>query len=415
MAAVLAGLLGATVPALAVVPGQNGKIAFTSLRDGLNYDIYAMNADGTGQTALTSNAGFNVHPAWSPDGSKIAFVSTREGDSEIYVMNANGSEQMNLTSNAASDYWPAWSPDGSKIAFESNYEIYVMNADGSEQTRLTTFVGFDSYPAWSPDGSKIAFVSTLDGDYEIYVMNADGSEQTNLTNNAAKDIHPDWSPDGSKIAFQSYRDGDSEIYVMNADGSEQMNLTSNAVDDTYPVWSPDGSKIAFESYRDGDSEIYVMNADGSEQTSLTSNAVPDLYPAWQSVTASNTPPSIDSFTAPADPVAAGTPVAVAATFTDADTGDTHSALIEWGDGTSSPGTVSQSSGSGLVSGSHTYSVAGTYTLELTVTDGEGAADSEVFQYVVVYDPLVAPGRNGKIAFMSERDGNPEIYVMNADG
>ena len=267
----------------------SGQIAFASRRDG-NTDIYVMNPDGSEQTRLTTNAGLDVSPAWTPDGSKIAFASDRDGtgSTEIYVMNADGSEPTRRTTNAAFDDSPTWSPDGSKIAFMSdrdgNFEIYVMNADGSEQTRLTTNVAQDNSPTWSPDGSKIAFMSRRDdGNFEIYVMNANGSEQTRLTTDIDVDDSPAWSPDGSKIAFASGRDLDTvnpEIYVMNADGSEQTRLTTNAASDDSPTWSPDGSKIAFMSNRDGNSEIYVMNANGRVQANLTVGSGVDERPDW---------------------------------------------------------------------------------------------------------------------------------------
>ena len=96
------------------------------------------------------------------------------------------------------DFSPTWSPDGSRIAFDSerdgNLEVYVMNADGTGQTRLTDNPAADGVPAWSPDGSRIAFMSNRDGDYEIYVMNTDGSGQTRLTVNSAADVAPAWSP-----------------------------------------------------------------------------------------------------------------------------------------------------------------------------------------------------------------------------
>jgi TolB protein len=139
------------------------RIAFES-----NRVIYVMNADGSGQTRLTSNGTRDGYPAWSPDGTKIAFID------------------------------PTWSPDGTKIAFYSlrsfNGDIYVMNADGSGQTRLTNNEAYDITPVWSPDGMKIAFGSDRDGNFEIYVMNVDGSGQTRLTNNDARDSNPAWSP-----------------------------------------------------------------------------------------------------------------------------------------------------------------------------------------------------------------------------
>ncbi|HEX8423235.1 MAG TPA: hypothetical protein VF634_07485, partial [Pyrinomonadaceae bacterium] len=146
--------------------------------------------------------------------SKIAFTSERDGNQEIYIMDPDGSQQTRLTNNTASDADPAWSPDGTKIAFVSDRdgsggvgigEIYVMNPYGNAQTRLTTNVTFDFSPAWSPDSTKLAFVRfTLDNSeltYDIYVMDADGTDQTRLTTDAGGDFDPSWSPDGTTIAF----------------------------------------------------------------------------------------------------------------------------------------------------------------------------------------------------------------------
>lgn len=234
---------------------------------------------------LSRNPKFDRQPRWSPDGSKIAFASNRDGNYEIYTMNEGGSDLWNLTTNAAVDAEPDWSPDGIRIVFTStrdgNLEIYDMRADKSDVRRLTTNAAEDSGPAWSPDGTRIAFMSKRDGNYEIYVMNADGSGVKRLTENTVEDSIPAWSRDSSKIAFVSGRDANFEIYVMNADGSNIKRLTDNPAEDSFPTWSPEEDKIAFVSKRDGNFEIYVMDADGANVRRITySIATTDYQPSW---------------------------------------------------------------------------------------------------------------------------------------
>ena len=280
-----------------------GRIAFSSNRDG-GYEIYVMNADGSGVTRLNDHNG--VEPTWSPDGQRIAFHSERDGNYEIYVMNADGTGLIRLTNDRARDSRPSWSPDGQRIAFEStrtgNWNIYVMNADGSGITNLTnpsatsesrpaanatpTSVptpmprGDSTLPRWSPDGQRIAFVSNRDGNVEIYLMNADGTGVTRLTNHGSEDSRPSWSPNGQQIAFDSNRDGNVEIYLMNADGSGLARLTDHPARDGHSVWSPDGRHIAFFSERDGDLQIYVMRHDGTGVTKLTDSSGNDVHPDW---------------------------------------------------------------------------------------------------------------------------------------
>jgi WD40 repeat protein len=285
-AALVALSLAFAGAAQAAFPGANGKIAFTSDRDVLNLEVYAMNADGSAEWNLSQNADSDSEPSWSPAGNRIAFSSFRDANDEIYVMNTDGTAQTRLTSDAYSDTTPAWSPDGQKIAFTRDtgsfdLDIWVMSSDGSSQTQLTSDPGLDTGAAWSPDGQKIAFTSTRDGDSEVFMMNTDGSNQVALTSNTATDSGADFSPNGQQIAFSSTRDGNAEIYSMNSDGSAQTRLTHNSQGDFGPVFSPDGSRIAFRSRRDGNWEIYAMDADGTDQTRLTTDPALDTDPDWQ--------------------------------------------------------------------------------------------------------------------------------------
>ncbi len=135
---------------------------------------------------LTPNFKVAEERQWSPDGKHIAFMSLgNPGNEEIYVMKADGSNLKNLTKNLVKARSPIWSPNGDKIAFlsgrDGNPEVYVMNADGSGQTNLTKNSAGDYPYIWSPDSRKIAFTSSRDGNSEIYVMNADGSNPTRLS------------------------------------------------------------------------------------------------------------------------------------------------------------------------------------------------------------------------------------------
>jgi Tol biopolymer transport system component len=228
------------------------RLAFSSNRDG-NWEIYTMNADGTGITRLTTNrSADDAAPAWSPDGTRIAFHSDRDGNYEIYVMNADGSGQTNLTKESgAEDATPSWAPSGAKIVFASEGDLYTMNADGTSQVRLTTGTADDFFPAWSPDGTKIALGTRVAGKAFIEVVNAaDGSGRTRLTHGGSE-YEPRWSKDGTKIAYSDFSTGLGHIFLMNADGSGASRVSGVAKRADYdPSWSPDGTRIAFAGYVD---------------------------------------------------------------------------------------------------------------------------------------------------------------------
>lgn len=280
------------LPAPASAQTSSGKIVFQSTRDGGGYpDIYAMMADGSDAASplqLTFADAEDATPTWSPDGTKVAFTSLRDGNLEVYVVDASGGHiPVNLTNQpTAHDSSPAWSPDGTRIAFASNRagatDIWVMDADGSNPVPLTaTDPATEGSPTWSPDGTEIAY-SFRDSEYAVYRAASDGTGTPfKIIGSGAtsKDISaPDWSPDGQWIIVgydPSARNPD--IYKIRVDGTDET-LLSNANGGAsnqqgHPTWSSDGSLFAFGEGNGGSADIYVANADGTGvATNLTNNA-----------------------------------------------------------------------------------------------------------------------------------------------
>jgi len=280
-----------TVLVLSACGGSDDRPAdllLVSTRDG-DYAIYAMNADGGKQERLTEAGGdpsspqglfFQIEPAWSPDGSQIAFASKRGGSFDVYVMNADGTGTRRLTSTPADEGHPTWSPDGERIAFSrgTSGDLYVMNADGSRVKPLASGPANETQPAWSPDGRSIAFVSRMPGTQvrELWVMRADGSEPRRLTRLEAATASPAWSPDGTRIAFSTNSDGGQfDIYFVVVAGKRLQQVTTTPDDSFEPAWSPDGTTIAFAE----DGSIFSVGSEG-DPTMLSASSGNDSSPAW---------------------------------------------------------------------------------------------------------------------------------------
>jgi TolB protein len=246
-------------------PGANGKIAFD---DGAG-DIWVMNPDGTDPTQLTSSPETDVFPAWSPDGTKIAFSRS----TGIFVMNADGSDQHEVI---ASGSQPSWSPDGSRLTYTTGGQVWTADADGSNPSRLLVppesgFFAVECCPDWSPDGVEIAFGGNCENPCvpspTLAVVKPDGMGYRNLA-----DGQPfDWSPNSR---FVLYADTLLETWKIQRDGTGPQFLTDYSFD---AAWSPDGTKIV-RSTGGGSSDIVVMDSDGIDGVVIGSGYTLDWQP-----------------------------------------------------------------------------------------------------------------------------------------
>lgn len=225
---------------------------------------------------LTQYDSLDVSPAWSPDGTQIAFSSWRNQVYSLYVMSADGGNLRQLTTSPHNDHAPAWSPDGQRLCFRRdtgdaalNWELFVIGADGSGETNITNNPANDADPAWSPDGERIAFTSTrAENRWCLYTMRPDGSDVGLLSKTPNGYVYPAWSPDGRRIAFAGAVDTHYEIFVIDADGQNEQRLTQLGGLSTFAAWSPDGRLIAFvhrgNDFPYGRASLYIMQADGSD-------------------------------------------------------------------------------------------------------------------------------------------------------
>jgi Tol biopolymer transport system component len=281
------------VPPTISVDNSGQKIAFASRRSG-NLDIYTINPDGSGVQQITQNADLQeTGPAWSPDGTKIAFYAYEgaSGNGDIYVMDADGSNIVNLTNSPADDdRYVTWSPDGTRLAFHSNrpgevdgsrdFEIYVYSFADEKTTQITFNDTFDLGPDWSPDGSFIAFHRLERNKYRIYAIRPDGTGGRLLSPDGLNDAYfPTWSPDGRSIAFHVDEGSFFQIYLMDADGSNVRPLMEVIFDDQFPDWSPDGSEIVFQRDQQGLVGVYVFRLDGLSVRAVMS-PLGDFLPDW---------------------------------------------------------------------------------------------------------------------------------------
>lgn len=260
------------------------------------YEIYVMRADGAFPTRLTYISffmgEFEAVPVWSPDGSKLAFRSGRDGNNDIHIMNVDGSDRTNVTHDTTDNYDPVWRPDGLGVTFVSavhnpgstRYDLWFTNTDGTVRELPVMPSYYDSLSAlfWFPVGSTIGYLEiSQNSNVELSVCTMTPG-LTSCTGNAFGTPYttdhvtsPAWSLDGSTLAFVSNAEGRRNIYVMNtrdAVESPKKLTTSLAGEGAFtPAWSPDGSEIVFAADWTGNAEIYVMKANGTNLRQLTTS------------------------------------------------------------------------------------------------------------------------------------------------
>jgi TolB protein len=282
----LAGFLAADA-SRAQVPANHGsapsispdgsKIAFLSERDGAT-DIFVVGANGAGEVRLTRTPEEESQPGWSSDGKRLWFTVFADGASRVYSIGLDGKDRKLFGTVPGRAL--RLSPDGRTILYWTGtwaaMKMFASNLDGSGATQLTDGSGVVWGARWSPDGREIAFADKdPGGNLQIFAIHADGSGRRQVSRPEPADLReqmPAWSPDGAQLAVQAgTKNEPAHIWIVDVATGQGRKLAAHAepYQDEVPAWFPDGKRIAFQSDRTGRMEIWVMNADGSQPRQVT--------------------------------------------------------------------------------------------------------------------------------------------------
>ncbi|EGD57950.1 translocation protein TolB [Novosphingobium nitrogenifigens DSM 19370] len=267
-------------------PFFDSKIAYiaeTGPKDHRRKQLAIMDSDGANHRFITNGQATALTPRYSPDYSKILYLSYLDGRPRIYVYDIGSGSQRLVTEGKGPTFAPRWSPDGKSIlysmAIAGNTDIYRVPASGGPSERLTNTPGINIGGSFSPDGRKIVFESDRSGSQQVYVMNSDGSGQHRISFFGGRAATPEWSPRGDQIAF-THIAGNLRVAVMDPDGNNLRYLTDSWQDEA-PTWAPNGRIIQFfrTEKNTGHTSIWQVDLTGRNERRLKT-PVDASDPAW---------------------------------------------------------------------------------------------------------------------------------------
>ena len=279
-------LLALTISSCALSGSEAGSSSILfSAGAGDEVDIYSVDGETGDPVRLTSADGNDLAPAWSPNNSKIGFLSERNGNSALWVMDSLGDSKIQISDAGVEVVDFRWSPDSLKIGVEvvdaGSHSIHVIDVDTKVSIALTSRGEDARLGDWSPDGQWLAYSAVAGDESGIRRRNPTGVDEITLS--IGNDIDARWSKNGQWIAFKrQHDDGSTGLIVMDKDGDKETVVAAGILATNDHDWTPDSKQLVYVSESSGNAEVFTTKHDGKDTEQLTSNRVIDSSPIWNS-------------------------------------------------------------------------------------------------------------------------------------